>query len=137
MTPDVCTRVARLLPKLASDHDGEVIATVNALRRVLQASGHDLHDLARIIAPMPPTLRPAPSGARQGAEAPRAPLGMPAKLIWLCSSPTVREQLHSSVYRTLKAALARYERMGVGCITPGERDLIEKAYAVFAPENPS
>lgn len=135
MTPGVCARIARLLPKLASEHDGEIIATVTVMRQVLRASGHDLHDLASVIARAQGTMPAAPSGARQGAETPRPSLGIPAKLIWLCSSPTVRETLHSTVYRALKASLARYERMGVGCITPGERDLIEKTYTIFATEN--
>lgn len=42
-------RIAKLLPRLASDHDGEVIATVAAIRRTLEAEGDDLHDLARSI----------------------------------------------------------------------------------------
>lgn len=38
-----------MLPRLASDHPGEVVATVAAIRRTLAAEGEDLHDLARSI----------------------------------------------------------------------------------------
>jgi len=38
-----------LLPRLASDHDGEVIATVRALDRVLRRAGMDWHDLVKAV----------------------------------------------------------------------------------------
>jgi hypothetical protein len=38
----------KLIPRLASNHDGEVIATARALIRVLKADGFDLHDLTRM-----------------------------------------------------------------------------------------
>src|SRR6516162_8073878 len=47
---DLGERVAKLIPRLASTHDGEVIATVAAIRRTLGSAGLDLHDLARIVA---------------------------------------------------------------------------------------
>jgi hypothetical protein len=47
---ELATRVAKLIPRLGSTHDGEVIATVAAIRRTLGSAGLDLHDLARIVA---------------------------------------------------------------------------------------
>ena len=44
--PAIAKRVADLVRRLASPHDGEVIATVRALRRVLEASGLDIHAVA-------------------------------------------------------------------------------------------
>jgi hypothetical protein len=44
--PDIAKKVADLVRRLASPHDGEVIATVRALRRVLEANGLDLHAVA-------------------------------------------------------------------------------------------
>jgi hypothetical protein len=44
--PDIAKKVADLVRRLASAHDGEVIATVRALRRVLEANGLDLHAVA-------------------------------------------------------------------------------------------
>jgi hypothetical protein len=45
----VAPRLVKLIPLLASDHDGEVVATVTAIRRTLAAVGLDLHDLAEVI----------------------------------------------------------------------------------------
>jgi hypothetical protein len=44
--PDIAKKVADLVRRLGSPHDGEVIATVRALRRVLEANGLDLHAVA-------------------------------------------------------------------------------------------
>jgi len=46
-------KLALLIPRLASNFDGEVVATVGAIRRVLATSGHDLHDLAQVVAKDP------------------------------------------------------------------------------------
>jgi hypothetical protein len=43
-------KLALLIPRLSSEFDGEIIATVHAIRRLLKADGHDLHDLARVVA---------------------------------------------------------------------------------------
>ena len=57
-------KLGRLIPRLASDHDGEILNTVAALRRTLKSSGRDLHDLARSLVP---SSAQAPSGvARYG-----------------------------------------------------------------------
>lgn len=45
----VAPKIAKLLPRLASNHDGEVIATVRAIRRTLEGAGTDLHELASVI----------------------------------------------------------------------------------------
>lgn len=42
----VAPKIAKLIPRLASDHDGEVVATVRAIRRTLERAGLDLHALA-------------------------------------------------------------------------------------------
>jgi len=79
---DLAARVARLLPRLASDHDGEVAATAAAISRTLKAAGHDLHDLAAHIAAEPRTVvvykerptepqHPPSWGAAYGATSPR------------------------------------------------------------------
>lgn len=43
---DVAAKLRLLIPRLASDAEGEVLATVAAIRRQLAAAGLDLHDLA-------------------------------------------------------------------------------------------
>lgn len=57
LAPDIGTKLAKLLPRLASPHDGEVLATVEAIRRTLERAGFSLHDLADRLAeatPAPP-----------------------------------------------------------------------------------
>jgi hypothetical protein len=43
--------LSKLIPRLASNHDGEVVATVRAIERVLKSGSSDWHDLAAILAP--------------------------------------------------------------------------------------
>jgi hypothetical protein len=42
-------KLAKMLPRLASDYDGEVVATVRAIERLLRSSGRDWHDLAATL----------------------------------------------------------------------------------------
>lgn len=46
-------KIGKLIPRLASDHDGEVVATARAIIRSLQSSGSDLHDLASALSKPP------------------------------------------------------------------------------------
>ena len=41
--------IRKLLPRLASPHDGEVVATARAIERTLRSAGRDWHDLAEAI----------------------------------------------------------------------------------------
>lgn len=50
----VAPRLAVLLPRLATDHDGEVIATARAIGRTLTGAGLDWHDLAAVLTALPP-----------------------------------------------------------------------------------
>jgi hypothetical protein len=51
--------VAKLVPRLASTHDGEVVATARAIERALRAASLDWHDLVARIGG-----RPAPERAK-------------------------------------------------------------------------
>jgi len=42
-------RLAKLIPMLGTDRDGEIIGTVHAIRRTLESAGCDLHDLAEVV----------------------------------------------------------------------------------------
>jgi hypothetical protein len=42
-------KIKKILPRLGSDAPGEVIATVEALRRALAADGLDFYDLAELL----------------------------------------------------------------------------------------
>jgi hypothetical protein len=44
--PAIAKRVADLVRRLASPHDGEIVATVRALRRTLETNGLDMHAVA-------------------------------------------------------------------------------------------
>lgn len=57
--------VAKLLPRLASEHEGEVLNVVRAIGRTLKASGADWHDLAAEL------LHPAPAAIHDHARRPR------------------------------------------------------------------
>lgn len=65
----ILPRLDPLIRRLATDHDGECIATVRALERVLATTGADFHDLAAalneppIIVERPTARRPSPGRA--------------------------------------------------------------------------
>ena len=42
-------RIGRIIALLSSDKDGEVLAAVAALRRLLKSNGADLHDLVALL----------------------------------------------------------------------------------------
>ena len=53
LTP-ISDKLAILIPRLGSDRDGEIVATVKAIGRQLSKNGSDWHDLAdRLTAPEP------------------------------------------------------------------------------------
>lgn len=45
----IAPKIAKLIPRLATDHDGEVVATVRAIERTLKNAGLDFHNLAFAI----------------------------------------------------------------------------------------
>jgi hypothetical protein len=52
-----------LVRRLASNHAGEVVATIEAIKRVLASGGFDLNDLADAMAraPLVPAAAPSPA----------------------------------------------------------------------------
>jgi hypothetical protein len=54
MLAPLVPKLVRLIPRLASNHDGEIVATVKAIGRVLESSGLDFHDLAHAVSHAPP-----------------------------------------------------------------------------------
>jgi hypothetical protein len=64
----IAPKLAKLLPLLASDKDGEVVATARAIGRTLEAAGADFHDLAALISP---ESTPQPSGRQEADDGPR------------------------------------------------------------------
>jgi hypothetical protein len=47
--------LARLIPRLGSPHDGEVVATARAIERTLKSQKLDWHDVAEAVTAPPPT----------------------------------------------------------------------------------
>jgi hypothetical protein len=61
--------LARLVPRLDSPHDGEIIATAKAIERVLHSSSMDWHDLTKAItAPPPIPWQPNRTESHESAE---------------------------------------------------------------------
>ncbi|NEU13556.1 hypothetical protein G3T14_15660 [Methylobacterium sp. BTF04] len=52
----ILPKLAKLLPLLASDNDGEVVATARAIQRTLSAAGSDFHALAKALTEDTPTV---------------------------------------------------------------------------------
>lgn len=59
----IVERLAKLIPMLASDKDGEVIATVRAIARTLETGGSDFHALASSLTRARVVAAPAASGS--------------------------------------------------------------------------
>src|SRR5271154_5208890 len=49
MSPSLPPNIAKLTPRLASQYDGEVVATARAIERTLKTAGLDWHDLVSRI----------------------------------------------------------------------------------------
>ena len=49
MDADTLTKVCKLIPRLASNHDGEVVATARAIERTLKAGKEDWHSLVSAL----------------------------------------------------------------------------------------
>src|SRR3712207_1633638 len=52
LTP-VSAKLVKLLPRLATEQDGEVVATVRAIGRTLRSAGLDFHVLANALTHFP------------------------------------------------------------------------------------
>ena len=81
LSPDLTGKLGRLLPRLASDSPGEVVATVQAIRRTLDRAGLDLHDLAQRLTE---ALRPVqPDPPKRNRHAQRDGADLLALVRWL------------------------------------------------------
>jgi hypothetical protein len=49
LSDSTAEKLSRVIPRLASNYDGEVIATAGAIDRVLKSDGADFHDLSGTI----------------------------------------------------------------------------------------
>lgn len=69
LSPNLTDKLGRLLPRLASDSAGEVVATVAAIRRTLDRAGLDLHDLAARLTEAPRLVDPERHARRDAGSA--------------------------------------------------------------------
>jgi hypothetical protein len=126
-------KLEKLIPLLASNHDGEVVATARAIGSALASEGFDLHDLAGSLVPyiakretVSATIAPVPAFDELTLFERRAWLEAIRKTDWL--TPFERDRLeevyafartgmdfaiHWRKKRTLDALLARAMAMGV------------------------
>lgn len=77
---DTSTKISKLIPRLGSDHEGEIVNTVRAIERTLDSQGLTLHDLAEAIGEgpqKPPKQGPATEPPQWAAMAYRE------RLTWL------------------------------------------------------
>jgi hypothetical protein len=89
----IAERIAQIIPRLGSDHDGEVVATAAAIGRVLKSAGADWHDLvdavkAGAVLPPPkeePPPRSKPAKSKDTAKSPPSwnNLGQRKRMEWL------------------------------------------------------
>ena len=61
----VAQRLSILIPRLASNFDAEVVATVGAIRRTLKGANSDFHDLAAVVRACDAPRPQAPPYARR------------------------------------------------------------------------
>ena len=82
----IAEKIGKMIPRLASANEPEVISTVSAIRRTLASAGLDLHDLARRVAEpsfddIITVSKPAPSWCRpQSPAPPQQPTAAPTTL---------------------------------------------------------
>jgi hypothetical protein len=85
-------KVAALIPRLGSLFDGEVIATVRAIERVLKSQGFDLNDLAESIRQTPQAPKFSRLPQRQHSKwADIPPPDRRAFLFWLLEQSTLTD----------------------------------------------
>ncbi|MFC4170486.1 hypothetical protein ACFOYU_00165 [Microvirga sp. GCM10011540] len=66
----IAPKLSKLIPMLATDHDGEVVAAARAIDRTLKSAGLDLHDLAQALAARGPVAIPGDYAAPEPAPQP-------------------------------------------------------------------
>ncbi|HVG49329.1 MAG TPA: hypothetical protein VM899_14480, partial [Rubellimicrobium sp.] len=60
----ILPKLSRLVPRLSSDADGEIVATVRAIDRALRGAGFDWYDFTSALTPALPPPKPPPRPGR-------------------------------------------------------------------------
>ena len=114
MRPAIPVQIAKLLPLLSSDQDGEVVAAARAVCRTLQAAGLDIHDLARAA-----VSTPRPRAKRKSAPSWQAPVAasLPGQIPSTSSARRCRSSARSLKPSPSSASTSRrIDRIGVEVI---------------------
>lgn len=78
-------RIEQLIPRLASDSDGEIVSSVLAIKRVLANEGKDFHDLANQLSGNANGSKRAHGGERHGGARQQAPKSQFAEMAEFCA----------------------------------------------------
>lgn len=89
----VVPKIAKLIPRLGTDSDGECVATVRAIERTLKSAGLDLHDLAKIVEQYAGDRSSPEHGFDTGPPPMWAEMNTCARRAWLCALLRKAEQL--------------------------------------------
>lgn len=126
LSPDLTSKLWRLLPRLASDAPGEVVATVAAIRRTLDRAGLDLHDLAARLIDAPRPVQP--EAPKPEPQAQRCGLDLLAMALWLHARALDRLTPKQAVFVATAARL-----LTKGCVlTPKQANWLHDLHAQHA-----
>ena len=98
-------RLSNLIRRLATNFDGEVVATVRAIERTLVAENRDWHDLADQLT-VPDTVRPHEPPHEWSSEPPPEPPPLHPMASWLNNHPDLSQwerEFVPNVLRRLRA----------------------------------
>lgn len=102
----ITPKLSKLIPMLATEYDGEVVATVRAISRTLEGAGMDFHSLVEALCE--PKLISAPPSPPKPE-----PASQPKSLwdiaIWLRAHAT-----HRMTYKEQKFVMDMATRLGMG-----------------------
>ena len=126
----IAEKLGKLIPRLASDHDGEITATVAAIGRTLATARLDWHDLAQRVAQPSFDDVMATSAPSQPSRPTWPPPASPSKTPAASQKPG-REPAHWPTW----AIMTRFERLAWMDAIVGAADLMNareaEAFAQF------
>jgi hypothetical protein len=104
----VAPKLSKLIPMLATDHDGEVVATVRAISRTLKGAGLDFHSLVEALGEHKSTYAPPPPPRKAQAPTPQ-PTSLRDIAIWLRTHAA-----HRMNYKEQSFVIEMTSRLGTG-----------------------
>jgi hypothetical protein len=102
----IMPKLAKLVPRLASDADAEIVSSVRAIDRLLRSNGSDWYDLTEALSPSRPASRARPQPAPQ-AQRPRTWLEI-ANFCALCPQAGTLSPKEAEFVLSMVRLLRRY-----------------------------